>query len=67
MSTSSWSKREFIVQRSIEKINTELVDGDYNYDRGVNISVNLIDLLKNLKILKYFTIKDFNHALTFAD
>ena len=45
----------------------ELVDGDYNYDRGVNISVNLIDRLKNLRILKYLTIKDFSHAATFAD
>ena len=27
-------------KRSIRKFNTELVDGDYNYDRGINISVN---------------------------
>ena len=52
---------------SIKKINTELVDGDYNYDREINISVNLIDLLENLRILKYITIKDFSRPLTLAD
>ena len=54
-------------KRSIEKIDKELVDGDYNYDRGINISVNLIDLFGNLKILKYVTLKDLSRPWTLAD